>query len=395
MGSSKDDRRKPTRRARGVTQDATGQWWAYIYQNGKQHKYRCTSEAAAKAKRKELEQRKEQRVNIRAGKSTLHTWLDHWLQTIIAPNKKPKTYRFYRQVCEQYISPRIGHIKLEKLEADDIRYMLNDLKEGDFAERTIRHAYTVLKTALNQAARDKKILWNPITAVDAPDVAAVKGEPLTDSEASAFIEAVKQHRLYVLYVLAILLGLRKGECLGLRIRDVDLDNATLTVAQQVLDLDGVGPSIEDYTKNNKVRTLPLTPWLVSLLRVRFTQLYAERDREDWDDNGLLFPSERGTPMSERNLDRHFKSACVKAQIRLRLVGKTKKGAPLYTSDLHFHYLRNTCLSWLGSCGINKSIIQAIAGHADKDVTDGYITIPIEAKREALERIEQVKMKRAA
>lgn len=393
MGSPKDDRRKSTRRAKGVTQDAAGQWWAYIYQYGKQHKYRCASEAAAKTKRKELEQAKGNRVSIRGGKATLHTWLDYWLNSIVAPAKKPKTYRFYRQMCEHYISPRIGHIKLEALEPEDIRYMLEDMRAGGFSERTIRHAYTVLKTALNQAARDKKIDWNPITAVDPPDVKAVKGEPLSDSEAAALLGAVRQHRLYVLYVLAIYLGLRKGECLGLRIGDVDLDAATLTVSRQVLDLDGK-PRIEDYTKNNKQKVLPLTAWMVALLRTRMVQLYAERERDDWQDTGLLFPSERGTPMSERNLDRHFKAACVKAKIRLRDMKKRKgEKQARQTSDLHFHYLRNTCLSWLGSAGANKSVIQAIAGHADKDVTDGYITIDMDAKRAAIERVEQ--MRRAA
>lgn len=387
MGRAKNGK-QPTRRARGVYQDDSGQWWAYIYQYGKQHKYRCASEVAAKTKRKELEQAKGNRVNIRAGKATLHTWLDYWLNSIVAPAKKPKTYRFYRQTCEHYISPRIGHIKLEALEPADIRYMLEDMRAGDFSERTIRHAYTVLKTALNQAADDKKIDWNPITAIKAPKVGEVKGVPLTDNEARALLHAVEAHRLYALYVLAIYLGLRKGECLGLRIGDVDLDAGILTVSRQVLDLDGK-PRIEDYTKNNKQKLLPLTDWLVSLLRVRFTQLYAERDRLDWSENGLLFPSERGTPMSERNLDRHFKGACVRAGIRIREY-KNAKRRTVKTSDLHFHYLRNTALSWLGSTGANKSVIQAIAGHADQDVTDGYITISMDAKRAALEQVERAK-----
>ena len=139
------------------------------------------------------------------------------------------------------------------------------------------------------------------------------------------------------------LGIRKAERLGLTIAGVDLKAATITISQQVLDLPG-GPSIEPYTKNDKARTLPLTPRLVALIKIRLEQLLAERG-EGWAEHGLLFPSERGTPVSERNLDRQFKTACVKAQIRLCDTGKcTKKDAPILTSDMKFQYLRHTCLS---------------------------------------------------
>lgn len=373
MGRSKDGKR-PARRARGYYQDAKGQWWAYISQNGRQYNYRCASEAAAKAKRKELEQQKDSRVNIPGGKIQLHDWLTHWLNTIVAPNKKPKTLRFYKQVCEFYISPRIGHIRLEALDADHIRMMLADLVAGGFAGRTIRHAYTVLRTALTQAVGDRRIGYNPILSVAPPRVVIEKPDPLKEQEASALLAAVESHRLHALYVLAIELGLRKGELLGLEIAGLDLEVRTITVAQQVLDLDG-GPSIERYTKSNRMRVLPLTPRQCALLALRLEQIMAEGTQA----SGLLFASERATPMSERNLDRHFKAALRRAGVR----------------DLKFHHLRHTCLSWLGDTGANKSIIQAIAGHADADVTDMYVKVQMDAMREALERLEAMKVFRRA
>lgn len=391
MGRSKDGGRSPRRRARGYAQDATGQWWAYISQNGKQYRYRCASEASARAKRKELEQTKDIRVSIPGGKMTLHNWLDEWLQTIVAPNKKPKTYRFYRQVCEFYISPRIGHIKLEALDAAAIRTMLADLKQGEFAPRTIRHAYTVLRTALEKATGDKKIGANPIISVDAPQVDNTKVEPLTEQEAASLMWALEGHRLYALYVLAIELGIRKGELLGLEIAGVDLEARTILVKQQVQSIDGP-PEIAEFTKNNRWRTLPLTTRQCAILRARLEQIVAEGTQA----SGLLFASENGTPMSERNLDRQFKVACVKAGILLRKTGKkTKRGKPIYTSDLKFHHMRHTCLSWLGDTGANKSVIQAVAGHADADVTDLYVKVQVDAMRVALARVEAEKVVKKA
>ncbi len=374
MGRSEDGRRPPRRRTRGYHQDKRGQWWAYIYTNGRQHNYRCASEAAAKAKRKTLEAAKEQRIDLASGKMRLHDWLQHWLSTVVAPNKKPKTLRFYRQICEFYISPRIGHIKLDALTADHIRLMLADLRDGDFAERTCRHAYTVLRTALTIATKDRKIVYNPILSVEPPRVNAEKSDPMTEAEAAALLAVLESHRLYALYILAIELGIRKGELLGLEIVGLDLDVSTITIAQQVLDLDGK-PSIERYTKNNRVRTLPLTLRQCAILRARLEQIVAEGTQA----SGLLFASERGTAMSARNLDRHFKAALKRARVR----------------DMHFHNMRHTCLSWLGDIGAGHDIIQAVAGHADADVTATYIKVQVSAMREALERVEAVKVRRAA
>lgn len=374
MGSSKNENRKPARRARGYYQDSKGQWWAYVSQNGKQYSYRCASEAAARAKRKELEGQKDRHVSIPGGKAQLHDWLAHWLSTIVAPNKKPKTLSFYRQVCELYISPRIGHIKLEALEPHHIRAMIADLKIGNFAPRTIRHAYTVLSTALAQATADRKIDYNPILSVEAPEVPKAKPTPLTEQQAAALLVAVEDHRLYALYVLAIELGIRKGELLGLEIGQLDLEARTIVVTQQVLDIEGK-PSLERYTKNDRVRTLPLTVRQCGILCFRLEQLIAEGLQA----SGLLFPSERGTPMSERNLDRHFKAAIKRARLH----------------NFNFHNMRHTCLSWLGDTGAGHDIIQAIAGHADADVTASYVKIQLSAMREALARLEAEKVIRRA
>ncbi len=84
---------------------------------------------------------------------------------------------------------------------------------------------------------------------------------------------------------------------------------------------------------------------------------------------------------------------MKARIRLRDTGKKREdGTPIFTSDLKFHHLRHTCLSWLGDTGANKSVIQAIAGHANQDVTDRYVHVSLAALREAITRMEQAKLR---
>ena len=310
----------------------------------------------------------------------------------VVVNLKPKTQRFYRQMTEHYLLPYLGErSSIKKIAAEHIIDMLNAMRRAGYAEQTIDHVFTVGKTAFGYARKWRKIMFNPFDDVDPPSVKTVDPTPLSEAEARALRWAVASHRLRALYELALALGLRKGELLGLIIEGLDRMAATITISQQVLDLDG-GPSIEPYTKNDEARTLPLTPRLLALLEVRLTQLMAEHT-DDWQEHGLLFPSERGTPMSERNLDRHFKASCVKAQIRLRDTNqKHANGTPIMTSDLKFHHLRHTCLSWLGDTGASDKILKAIAGHADSDVTDRYVHVSLAAMREVIERMEAARLK---
>lgn len=378
MGRTKDEDGTPRRRRKrtygtGSTyQDAAGQWWAQIRQDGKQRRFRAASEQAAKAKLKSLTEQKAGGVNI-GTRATLHTYLDSWITNVVTPNKKPKTLAFYRQVCEDYIIPRIGTVRLDQLSADHIRAMLASLKADQFSPQTCKHAYVVIHTALQVAVGDRKLLYNPAGSVDPPSVPRQDVVALSSGEAAAILWATEAHRLHTLYALALTLGARKGELLGLTIQSVDLKAGTLTIAQQVQDLGGV-PTILPFTKNNEVRTLPLTPRLVALVRRRMAQLMDERATagDKWIEHGLLFPSDVGTPMSQRNLDRHWKATLKHAEMR----------------DAKFHWMRHSVASWLNDCGITLETKAAILGHGAQGVTQGYVHVTLPTIRAAVETMER-------
>lgn len=392
-----EDAERPARhtsRARGegsIWQDKkTGRWWYAVSVDGKQRKYRARDKQTAAARLKQLKEELDHGV-MPGQRVLLRDHTQAWMDKVVI-NRKPKTQRFYRQIAEHYVLPYLGErTPLKKVSAETILDMLNTMRRAGYSEQTIKHVYTVGKTIFEYARKWRKIIYNPFEDVDPPEVKTIDPTPLSTTELHALRYAVEGHRLHALYELAWTLGCRKGELLGLALDGLDLQAATITISQQVLDLDD-GPSIEPYTKNDEVRTLPLTPRLVQLLRMRLEQLLAERGK-GWDEHGLLFPSERGTPMSERNLDRHFKGACARAQVRVRDTGKKtkKQERPIYTSDLKFHHLRHTCLSWLGDSGASDMVIKAIAGHADEDVTDRYIHVGLDAMREAIERMERAKL----
>jgi integrase len=393
-GESQSARRNQRARGEGsIWQDGTTKrWWYAVSIDGKQHKYRAPDKQTAAARLKQLKVELDHGVTpgrqYRLGEHT-----QRWMDKVVA-NLKPKTQRFYRQTSEHYVLPYLGErTPMKRVSPEHIDDMLNRMRRAGYADQTVDHAYTVGRTIFEQARKWRKIMYNPFDMVDPPTVKTVEPTPLSVAEIAALRYAVEAHRLYALYELSWTLGIRKAELLGLALAGLDLKAATITISQQVLDLPG-GPSIEPYTKNDKVRALPLTPRLVALIKIRIEQLLAERG-EGWKEHGLLFPSERGTPMSELNLDRHFKAACVKAQIRLRDTGRrTKKDKPIFTSTLKFHHLRHTCLSWLGETDANDMVIKAIAGHADEDVTDRYVHVGVEAMRAAVLRLDRLSWRRS-
>jgi integrase len=392
-----DDAHRPTRRTRArgegsLWQDArTKRWWYAVSIDGRQRKYRAPDKQTAAARLKQLQE--ELSRGVLPGRSVLFgTHVQDWMDTIVV-NLKPKTQRFYRQIVEYFLLPYLGErTPLKRIGAMQIEDMLNRMRRAGYNEQTVKHAHTVGKTIMGYARKWKRIVSNPFDDVNKPKVRSEAPVPLQADEFAALQHAVMRHRLHALYELSWTLGLRKGELLGIPINALDLQAGTITVRQQVLDLDH-GPTIQLSTKNNLVRVLPLTPRLVEVLRVRLQLLLAERG-EGWQEHGLLFPTRNGTPLSEQNLDRHFKRACVAAGVRVRDTGKkNKKGQPILTSDLHFHLLRHTCLSWLGDTGASGHIIKAIAGHANSDVTDRYVHVSVEAMRAAVLAMERAKIAR--
>jgi integrase len=198
---------------------------------------------------------------------------------------------------------------------------------------------------------------------------------LTVSQAKATMTAAAGHRLSALYVLALYLGLRRGELLGLRWQDVGLDEAKLEVVHTLQRVGGALRLVPPKTEDS-ARTVPLPPPCVEALRVHQHRQAAERAEAwpDWEDYGFVFPSRRGTPMEPDNLRRSW------YQIRL--------AAGLGTA--RFHDLRHTCVTLLLDLGAPPHVVREIVGHSDIEVTMTiYAHVSLEEKRKALGKLGEV------
>ncbi|MFD2348219.1 site-specific integrase [Nonomuraea ferruginea] len=159
--------------------------------------------------------------------------------------------------------------------------------------RMIQSIHAVLRNALERAVREEIIPRNvaKLVTVSVPSYKVNHG--LTTEQARRVLRVSREDRFHALYVLALCLGLRRGELLGLRWEDVDLDSGTLEVVQTLQRVGGELRFVRPKTENSE-RTIPLPVICVDALKEHRRQQFAEGSDAwpDWEDHGLVFPSRR-------------------------------------------------------------------------------------------------------
>ncbi|MFB9464558.1 site-specific integrase [Streptomyces cinereospinus] len=212
---------------------------------------------------------------------------------------------------------------------------------------------------------------NVAQLVQVPTPSYDTGKGLSVAEARLLIRESAEDRLHALYVLALVLGMRRGELLGLRWDAVDSDRETLIVERALQRVSGELRLVRPKTLAS-VRTVPLPPAVVKALtehRERQAQERAAAGTE-WKENGLIFTSRIGTPLGPDNLRRSL------YPLRKRL-----------GLEIRFHDLRHSAVSLLLDLGVPPHIVRQIVGHSDIGVTMKiYAHASLDEQRKALRRL---------
>jgi integrase len=290
-----------------------------------------------------------------AGTMTVGEYLARWLSHSVRDTVSQKTYERYESIVRVHLSPALGRIKLKALTPDHVRGLYREKLDSGLAPRSVLHIHRTLSKALKQATDDGLIPRNAATSVKPPQARKEEMQPLSRDQVRMFLDTVKGDRMEALYVLAVTSGLRQGELLALKWEDVDLEgtNPTLEVRRSLSETRGRRSFVTP--KSGRGRHLRLSKRAASVLRVHRKRQLEERVRKAglWEDHGLIFPSEVGTPMSGRNLYRAFKIRVKRAAL---------------PQTLRFHDLRHTCATLLLRQGINPKFVQELLGHADISLT---------------------------
>lgn len=213
--------------------------------------------------------------------------------------------------------------------------------------------HRTLSKALKQAVNDGLLPRNAAASVKPPQPHSEEIRPLDLEQVRAFLMTVSGDRLEALYVVAITAGPRQGELLGLKWEDVDFEAGKLQV-RRTLSEARIG-RIFEAPKSGKGRSIRLTKRGTEALRSHRKAQLEEKLRLGtlWQENGLVFPSQVGTPLGGRNLTRHFKRMLERSGL---------------ASTFRFHDLRHTCATLLLKQGVHVKFVQVLLGHGDVSLT---------------------------
>ncbi len=292
-----------------------------------------------------------QGLTFEAGSLKLGEYLDRWLPDI-HHTVRQRTWERYEQIVRVHIKPVLGRVKLKDLTATHARGLYREKLESGSSPRTVQYIHTTLHKALRDAVSDGLIPRNAADGIKAPRPKKKEINPLSPEQTRAFLKAVHGDRLEALYVLAVHRGLRQGELLGLRWEDIDLEAGVLQI-RRTLSLTRDGHVFEP-PKNGKGRSVELTQDASDALRRHLSRQLEEIETlgDNYLDQGLVFPGERGQPMRRNTVNG-------KLERILKRVDLPK---------IRFHDLRHTCATLLLSKGVHPKFVQELLGHATISIT---------------------------
>jgi integrase len=304
------------------------------------------------------------------GKSpSVEAFLAAWLEQVIQPNRSVWTWRGYRAAINTHVVPVIGKVKLDRLVAQHMLTLITKMRENGASPKTIANVRALLRSALNTAKKWKLITGNPAADVDPPKSDRREIHPFTPVEAKAFLAAVRSERLEALYTVALTMGLRQAESLGLHWSDIDLEAGTLAVRRQLQRVDGHLVDVPLKTARSR-RTLTMPAIVTASLRE-----HRERQRREGGPllpTAYVFTTSIGTPLEARNVVRSFKAVLEKAGLR----------------NVRFHDLRHSTATLLLVQGVASRVVMEILGHSQiSTTTNTYQHVVPELQREAAARID--------
>lgn len=346
------------------------------------------------------------RVGAVATKSqTVGDYLRYWIAEVITElsGYAPQTVDRYDMHVRLYLIPGLGKHRLDRMSVRQVRAWLTELRttcqccaqgkdakrpaekrkccaigqccKSLLSERTVHDVLMVLRAALANAVREEIITKNvaALVRVSKPRKSR-KVKPWSTDEARKFLESARSadDTLYAAFVLILVLGLRRGEALGLAWERVNLDKSELFISEQLQRVNG--RLLRRQTKTAASDSpLPLPGICVAALKLRKEQQDREREtnRGNWTENGLVFTTRFGKPVEPRNFNRSFETRVKKSGVR----------------RINVHGTRKTCGTLLAALEVHPRVAMQILRHSRIAVTmEIYTDATTEATRDALRKL---------
>ena len=314
-------------------------------------------------------------VAFERSRARVDEYLDKWLEVAARPKVRAKTLAGYEQMLRSHIRPQLGSRVLTKLTTMEIQERYNAMLESGLSPRTIQYSNMIFKQSLKQAVEWGLLLRNPCQGVTLPRKQHREMAVWTPQEVGRFLAVARDDPAGVLFELAVTTGLRPSEYLALKWLDIDFERGTVSINRSIDFSPGGGWAFAENKTGRSRRVVKLLSGLIP--RVRTHQMSQEAIRkeagEDWQEHGLVFTTDIGTPIDRHNLTRRAFYPLVEAA---------------GVSRIRLYDLRHTAATLALAAGVPVKVLSEQLGHASATLTlDTYSHVLPHMQEEAATKVE--------
>ena len=288
------------------------------------------------------------------------------------------------RLARLHVKPELGNIQLKNLKSTDLQGLYNRKFNSGLSARSVQYIHVVIHNALEQAVKNNLVIRNVSDATTLPRKEQKEMRVLSIQEQAKFMNILDSDRLGFAYMFDLATGLRVGELLALRWKDVDLENGVIKIKQAVSRVKNYDPNVTTKTKliiqepktKKGQRSIPLPNIITALLKKHQLRqkeeklLYANK----YQDNDLVFCTKIGTYLEPRNLSRTFYTLVANAGI----------------DPANMHALRHSFATRLLEANEHPKVVQEMLGHSSITLTlDTYSHVMPELKQAAAEKLNDL------
>jgi integrase len=301
-------------------------------------------------------------------KQTVTQFLDAWLESIES-TVRPGTLSTYQILLKKHVNPFVGNVALSRLEPLHLQRLYRDRLDYGLSAQSVRKIHAVIHAALERAIKWGLLLRNVAHLTTPPRDERYEFRTLSQSEARSLLSAARGNRLEALYWLAITTGMRQGELLALRWRDVNFETGSLCIRGTLTLRNGRKAVSEPKTPGSR-RQVAVGEQVKDVLRAHRARQAEERlaKGDAWIEKDYVFANQQGNPIEPTNLRRRsFYPLLEKAGIE----------------SIRFHDLRHTAATLLLGEAIHPKIVSERLGHSSVSITlDLYSHVTPTMQRQA-------------